>query len=108
MNPGRGQLNKGNIGRGAPKAENKMSDGINLISSPALKGEKAYCGFLRVVCGEIEVRQNDHLAFTVTVVSGFCYLAGLPPDVVMNIFMVSHKAMQQYFGSDTKSEGKQQ
>lgn len=72
--PGMGQLNKGSIGRRAPETENKMSGGINLISFPVLEGREECSWFLRVVGGEIEVRQNDHLAFTVTMVSGFCQL----------------------------------
>ena len=82
-----------------------MSDGINLISSPALERKEACCDLLRVVGGEIEIRQDDHLAFAVALVSGFCYLMRLTPDMEMSIGMVCNKAMQQYFGSDTECEG---
>ena len=101
-----GQLNSGSICRRAAKPENKMSDGINLIAFPALEGGEACCGLLRVIGGQIEVRQNDHEAFTVTMVAGFCQLI-CSPDAGMNIFMVGNQAMQQYFWGDTEGECKQ-
>jgi hypothetical protein len=56
----------------APESENKMPGGINLVSFHALEGREAKDEILRAIGRQIKVRQNDHLAFTVTMVSGTC------------------------------------
>jgi hypothetical protein len=107
QSPGMGQLNKGNIGRRAPESENKMPGGINLIAFAAPERGEAKGGFLRAIGRQIKIRQNDYLAFTVTMIAGICKSICLTPEVGMNIFMVCNQAVEQYFGSGTECECKQ-